>query len=291
MAISEVALRLCLGEHAVPVERASLPFIDPYKLTTMSDEFIVASLVSFKATGTKVWLEQGLHLPSKWWLQNHANLPILQEILELIRKQKPRTGGQSRLPRNQKSLIALKVRGKVLWFQNDSRCVILGVLDGDEGLAAFRWFLEELSKDSKDPGGSAAAGGAGEPAESEPNDRGPGELGTFVAGALQVLHSNPRCLHATFLPSRVSIRVVRKEDKAVSLFRVKRLKRKRAEASEHDSQEPVKRQFDLVVSEALKFLDSDEHADNAVSELPGAPMRPLRPHAGLEASPEGPASA
>ena len=103
MAISKVAMRLCLGEHAVPVERASLPFIDPYNITTISDEFIVASLVSFKATGTKVWLEQGLHWPSKWWLQNPANLPILQEILELIRSQKPKTGGQSRLPKNRRA--------------------------------------------------------------------------------------------------------------------------------------------------------------------------------------------
>ena len=165
------------------------------------------SLVSFKASGSKGWLEQGLRLPSTWWLSNHASLPILQEILELIRKQKPRTGGQSRLPRNQKSLIAFKVRGKVLWFQNDSRCVILGVLDGDEGLAAFRWFLEELSKDSKDVGGPAAAGDAGEPAESEPSDRGPDEFGIIVSGALQILHSNERCLQATYLPSRVSIRV------------------------------------------------------------------------------------
>ena len=103
IAISEVARRPCLGEYAVPVESASLPFIDPYKLTTMSDEFIVASLVSFKATGTKVWLEQGLRLPSRWWLQNHANLPILQEILELIRSQKPKTGGQSRLSKNRRA--------------------------------------------------------------------------------------------------------------------------------------------------------------------------------------------
>ena len=269
MAISEVARRLCLGEYAAPVESASLPFADPYNLVTMSDELIKVSLVSFKATGAKVWLEQGLHLPSKWWLQNHANVPIMQEILELTRSQKPKTGGKSRLPRSQKSLIALKVRGKVLWFQNDSRCVTLGIMDGDEGLASFRWFLEELSKDSKDPGGSAAAGDAGEPAESEPDDRGPDELGTIVSGALHVLQSNPRCLQATFLPSRVSIRVVRKEDKAASLFRVKGLKRKREEASEHDSQEPVKRQFDLVVSEALKFLESDEpHEAPAGSAAP-----------------------
>ena len=130
----------------------------------------------------------------------------------------------------------------------------------------FRWFLEELSKESKDVGGSAAAGDAG-----EPSDRGPDELGIFVSGALQILQSNPRCLNAAYLPSRVSIRVVRKEDKAVSLFRVKSLKGKRAEASEHDSQEPVKRQFDLVVSEALKFLESDEHMGSAASEPQGGP--------------------
>ena len=163
MAVLEVARSLCLGEHAVPMERVSLPWVDPYNCATMTEEFVVVSLVKFKASGSKRWLEQGLHLPSKWWLRNHATLPILQEILELIRSQKPKTGGQSRLPRNHQSMIALKVRGRILLFQNDSRCVILGVLDGDEGLADFRWFLEELSKDSKDAGGP---GDVGEPADS-----------------------------------------------------------------------------------------------------------------------------
>ena len=80
MAVLEVARRLCLGEHAVPVERLSLPFVDPYNLSTITDEFIVVPLVSFKASQSKGWLEQGLQVPAKWWLRNHGGLPILQEV-------------------------------------------------------------------------------------------------------------------------------------------------------------------------------------------------------------------
>ena len=79
MSVLPVAWRLCLGEHAVPVQRVSLPFVDPYNLSTNTDEFIVVSLVSFKASEVKGWLEQGLQVPAKWWLRNHGSLPILQE--------------------------------------------------------------------------------------------------------------------------------------------------------------------------------------------------------------------
>ena len=280
MAVLEVAQRLCLGEHAVPVERLSLPFVDPYNLSTITAEFIVVSLVSFKASGSKGWLEQGLQVPSRWWPRNHASLPILQEILELIRQQNPKTG-QSCLPRSQKSLIALKVRDRILWFQNDSRCVILGVLDGDKGLADFRWFLEELSKGGKDAGGPAAAGDIVELAQAEPGDPDAGDdLGTFITGALETLQAHQGCLRATYLPSRLSIRVVRMEDKVVSEFRLKNLKRKRAESADHDSEEPVNRQFDMVVSEAIKFLDSYERADTAGAEAPEAPGAAEVPVAG-----------
>ena len=207
MAVLEVAQRLCLGEHAAPVERLSLPFVDPYNLSTITAEFIVVSLVSFKASGSKGWLEQGLQVPARWWLRNHASLPILQEILELSRLQVP------------------------------------GGVDGT------------------DAGGPAAAGDIVELAQAEPGDPDAGDdLGTFITGALETLQAHQGCLRATYLPSRLSIRVVRMEDKVVSEFRLKNLKRKRAESADHDSEEPVNRQFDMVVSEAIKFLDSYERA-------------------------------
>ena len=71
-----------------------MPWVDPYNHSTLKDEFIVVSLVNLKASGHQGWLEQGLKVPSKWWIKNAGRLPILQEVVELIRKHKPMKGGR-----------------------------------------------------------------------------------------------------------------------------------------------------------------------------------------------------
>ena len=52
MATFKVSWRLCVNDHAVPVESVSLPWMDPLELTSDLDldEEIAVNLVNLKAT-------------------------------------------------------------------------------------------------------------------------------------------------------------------------------------------------------------------------------------------------
>jgi len=128
--MSVVEMRLCLDGMASPLEKKTLAFVDPYCLAEKPDEVLPVSLVRFSATGDLNWLHQGLVLPRGWWLQNHFRVHLIQEILELIQDKKPTRGSQVLLPRNHKKLLPLPVRGRILWFENNSRCVILALKQG-----------------------------------------------------------------------------------------------------------------------------------------------------------------
>ena len=55
-----VAMRLCLDDSAIPLEKKTLAFVDPYSLAEEPDELLPVSLVRFSATGDLSWLHQGL---------------------------------------------------------------------------------------------------------------------------------------------------------------------------------------------------------------------------------------
>ena len=137
----EVQRRVCLNEYAVPQEHDSLPWVNPFALASDEPDFLDVSLVSFKATGNLIWLEKSLELPSRWWLRHHHRVPLIIEILDLIRSQKATTRAAARLPRTRECLLPLQIRGKALWFKNDSRCVIYAIRDGQQALGDFQWFL------------------------------------------------------------------------------------------------------------------------------------------------------
>ena len=50
------------------------------------------------------------------------------------------------MPRSRKSLLLLQVRGKILWFENTSRCVVLALQQGRE-VEHLQWFMNEPRKD------------------------------------------------------------------------------------------------------------------------------------------------
>ena len=52
------------------------------------------------------------------------------------------------MPRNHKTLLPLQVRGKILWCENNSRCVILALKQGRE-VERLQWFTNELHKGTK----------------------------------------------------------------------------------------------------------------------------------------------
>lgn len=280
MPVLEVKRRLCLNDCAVPAEEQGLSFLDPYNQSNETDENLSVSLVNFKASGDMKWLQKGLKLSSRWWVLNHHRIPVLKEILNLIRTSKPKKGGAGRLPKYHKSLLPLQVRGKVLWFQNDSRCVTLAVKKGQEALDDVQWFLQELSKDIEHleevPEG---------PVEVSKEIRAPipEDINDIVNDSLQTIRDHPQCLSAVFLQSRSSIRVQRRNIKATKDLRVKDLKRKRAESVEQDNQDIVKRLFDPIVQSAISFLDLQVPAGAASSNQ--APADPGNDAQGLPQEP------
>ena len=142
----EVKHRLCLNHFAVPLEEQTLGFVDPYNLAAEAEEEFLVSLVTFKASAKMHWLESSLDLPARWWSHKGTTLPLLQEIVNLIKDKRAKKGSDVLMPRNHKSLLPLEVRGKVLWFENNARCVVLALRQGKE-VEQLLWFVEELNSD------------------------------------------------------------------------------------------------------------------------------------------------
>ena len=69
MADLKVSYRLCWGESVVPLELASLEFLNLHNLADLGDEepqgFL---LVQFKSTMARPWIERALGLGSRWWV-------------------------------------------------------------------------------------------------------------------------------------------------------------------------------------------------------------------------------
>ena len=273
-----VSRRVCFNDMAVPlVEEQSLPFVDPLNLASETEDMLSVSLVNFKATGNLQWLEKGLELKSRWWVFNHHRVPLLVEVLEKIREHKIKSGGQARLPRLRNHLLPLLIRGKLLWFQNDSRNVILAMRE-EQGLEDLGWFLAEMEKDIGEHAFQEAPEEAPDSSAPAVRKEIPGamseDLKPFVKAALGEIHSHPQCLNASFLQSRLSFRVQRK-DKSSKEFKVKDLKRKRTEAAEQDNQDLVQRQFDVVQIAARSFLEAPDSSTGPSSstnqQAPEAP--------------------
>ena len=142
MAVLEVKRCLCVNDHAIPGsgEEHLLMCLGPHEDQTVR-------LVSFKGTQNATWLTNAQGLPTRWWSENHHRVPILREVLELIRSGKPTKGSAMRLPRQHNRLVQLNIRGRLLWFQNRSECVVLAIKDGPEGLEDLYFFLKELRAD------------------------------------------------------------------------------------------------------------------------------------------------
>jgi len=272
MAVLDIQFRLTLNNIAVPLTKQSMHVIDPYNLSEALDidveEQVEMSLVSFKATADMIWLEKALKLPMRWWLRHHGLIPLILEIRELIKNKKVKQGSGVRLPREQESLVVLKVRERILFVQNLPNMVILG-LSGTPGvpqgsqqdeIGTLQWFLEELQKDIETLQGQEQA--------EQPKKRGsvPQEDKEIVEECIERLQSHPQCLRVCYMPSRHSFRVVR-QDKSSSEFLVTGLKRKR----QGTEMEEVDNQFNKAVSAALVFLDPS-HAD----PLPDVPPAGLQ---------------
>ena len=147
--ILDLRKRLCLNGHAIPVVEESLVWLDPYHLLDKDmDDTIDVNLVKFVCQRSNLtWLSKAMRMSLKWWCSNHHEVPLFSEILEAIKQQKPTRGSTARLPRKQSLVVALKVRGKTLFFQNTLASVILAFQDTET--EDLHWFLQELYQDIK----------------------------------------------------------------------------------------------------------------------------------------------
>ena len=271
----ELRSRLCLDDIAVPLEAKLMDFVDPCGLLPDRDleEQVQVDLVTFKSTSDSFWLSKCFRLYARWWVVNAGKIPLLLEIQDRIRSLKTTTGAAARLPRNHTSLLALEVRGKTLWFQNESRAVIFALRQGQDGLDDFTFFLQELQKDieglkTKDPDENPV----------QPKTKLPEDLEEIVPDILKALSNHPECKTAHFLESRGSLRILRK-DKVMKDIYVKGLKRKRAESAEVDNKTAIlQRLFDQAMQSALSFLSPevpDEPAEHDELELSQEPAQPV----------------
>ena len=132
MADINVARMVCVNNVCVPVEVDIQSILDPHDLAGEDLghlDVLKVSLVHFKAHDNMVWLLKALSLPhSKWWRSNHAKIPLCEEVLSQLRKVRPKN---SRLPMQPTALVPLRIRDRVLWFQNNPRCVVLALVDPD----------------------------------------------------------------------------------------------------------------------------------------------------------------
>ena len=251
--VASVQRRLCVNNLAVPVEEHTLDCMDPYQEGQGDEESLKVLLVHLKASGNMEWLCKGMGLPARWWVHNHHRVPLMCEILELIKKKRPTQGAQRLLPRQASSIMPLRIRGKVLWFQNQVRFVVLALRTGQES-PDLQQFLEELQKDVEilleneaDPGRS----------HKQKKVEVPDEEQEVVQRALNLLEEHSSCKSAKYFPSRKVFQVIL-QDKSCAEFGVKDLNKKRQEALKQEGIGCIETAYDKAMSAALNFLDGTE---------------------------------
>ena len=258
MVVLRSSWKLCLNDQVVPLERKVCGSVDPYELMTNMDldlEELEVSLVNFKGTADIAWLEKALEKPARWWVHNHNNIALLQEIKDLIKAKKPKA---NQGPKNHKSLVALQVRGRVLYVINNPNAVTLALVghagappdSPEDQSGTLLWFVDEVQKDLENLSSEPQ-----EKRQKASQSSGSQEQDEWVNQGIERLLENPHCASAHFRPSRRSFAVVRKGDKALKELRVGGLHKKTTRSPEEN--------FEQVVSSLLSFLDSkdDPEAD------------------------------
>ena len=262
---------LVLNGKVVPVEKVNMPWMDPFGLAPDSldeDQPLEVSLVDIKSTGDIHWICSSLEVTQRWWRSFQQKVPLLMEILELIKSKRIYKGAASRAPKQHKSLLPLQIRNKTMWFANNARFVCLALLQGQE-VQMLQWFMDELYQDVEDLVSQSP------PLEQPdaPQDKHQLEenLQAIADQAVQTLQEHHSCLLVHYMPSRNSLKVVRKGDKASKEHRLKNLNRKLKEIQEQDNQEALQNLFDIAVSDCINFLDNQDKQAAAPAADPEVP--------------------
>ena len=193
------------------------------------------TLVDLEASKTSRWLEVPLGLPNYWWRVHCGEVPLRREILQLIKAKKHQKGRQVLMPRHSKSLLPLKIRGKILWFVNNSRCVKLALRQNHEE-DELLWFLQELKNDIvalRDPAAHESSDAPDDLVDitdsEEDTDSDPDAFDwkewtmDLVRETKNKLKGHAQCASVVFLKSRQSFRICR-QDKVVNEVKVYKMK-------------------------------------------------------------------
>jgi hypothetical protein len=267
--------RMCLNDMAVPFVARTLCLHDLHSLAggdIDNQEFL---LLSLKATADVRWLEAAFNLSGRWWVNHHGSstVPLLLEIRKAIEIKKVTTGYGCRLPRLPNSIVAIRIRGKVIFVQNQTKDLTLAFKSGEE-IEGLKWFVAELGTDlgnrheweapprkrnrtEEQDGDANLDDMTKDPPASSKQQR--HYLGhhehELVQKSVDTLMEHPGCLQARFLPSRASFRVTKK-DRSSKEFIVSGLNKHRKKAEIGDDDLALMRpMFEKTVAGALAFLE------------------------------------
>ena len=182
------------------------------------------------------------------------------EIKDLIKQGKP----GRRMPKEQKSLVLVKVRGNILLVLNHPSQVSLalrghpGALPGsfEDETGILGWFLTELEKDIKvllEKPQQPQTLQSQESLESEPEPQDE-EKQKAIAEGLERLRGHDKVHSATWRPSRRPFKVI-KEDKSTSEFRVSLSNQKKRKTE--PAQALLGQAFDKAISAALDWAEEE----------------------------------
>jgi hypothetical protein len=144
----QVCYRICVNDMAVPfVVRTSL-FRDINGLSIGDSDGGEFLMVCLKAIGDVTWLMKYLDLPVRWWAINAgpSTVPLMCEIIEAIKVNKITKGRGCRFERQQHSIIAIRIRGRVIFVLNNVRDLNIAWKAGDE-ISGLKWLLLEFEAD------------------------------------------------------------------------------------------------------------------------------------------------
>ena len=248
MATLVVNRRLCVNENLVPVKHVTLPFVDPYKLADDEpEENLKVTLVEFLRASNTRWINAVLELPHHWWAQHLGQVPLRQEILELIKAKKPQKGRQILMPKQHKALLPLNIRGQTLWFQNNSQALRLALRQNQEE--------EQLSGDPDVQHAPDDPDTPDDPDDSDEPVLADEVRGHLVEEVLTKVQAHVQCASVIWLQSRHSFRITRK-DKVFKQVRVANLKKKLSQALETENYQNLQQAFHMALAQGEEFLNS-----------------------------------
>ena len=240
----DLQYRLCIGQHAVPLEKDKKDFEDLHGVGNDEDLEVKEEeqpfwLLTFKVVLRvmgSMWIMSYLNIKTyPVWVKYLQKMPILNEIREAIDKGKPRLEAKN-LSRKPDVVVALKIRGRVLYVVNKAQPVTLAFPVKDTSLKSMlTWFLGELAKDimtmdakteadeEQEASGSSIPDRPSKAARVQKTYKQCQESLDHFQLAVESLKKHPLCKRAQYLPSKRSIRLFLEGKEGFQEFHIKGL--------------------------------------------------------------------